>query len=338
MPNKGLIRLRVISLAMALLAVAASAVSAAEFKLKAEATTVTMPDGQVIAMWGFGFNYAATDQVSVPGPVLKVPPRDTALAITLTNNLKVPVSLVIPGQITNMNPVWDDGSKNHRKKDEYESRVMSFTNETAPGQTRTYLWNNLKPGTYLYESGTNPAVQVQMGLYGALKADAKRKMVYGDKTSRYRSDVILLFSEIDPAFHEAVATGQYGPKKAVTSAVDHAPKYFLINGKAYPDTELAAIDAGKANRSVLLRFLNAGLDTHVPALLGGLYMKILAEDGFKAPYVKEQSTLELTAGKTFDVIIRSKSPGKIALYDRRLNLSNAGKPDPGGMLTFLQFQ
>ena len=34
-----------------------------------------------------------------------------------------------------------------------------------------YSWTNMKPGTYLYQSGTHPQVQVQMGLYGGVKKD-----------------------------------------------------------------------------------------------------------------------------------------------------------------------
>ena len=93
------------------------------------------------------------------GTNLSVPPGESTLTINLTNNLSVPVSMVIPGLMTAMNPTFVGG------------RVMSFTTETAPGATATYTWNNVNPGTYLYLSGTNPAVQVQMGLYGAVKKD-----------------------------------------------------------------------------------------------------------------------------------------------------------------------
>ena len=174
-----------------------------------------------------------------------------------------------------------------------------------------------------------------MGLYGAATVNVKKKNVYGDKSSYYRTEAVLLFSEVDPAFHKAVADGKYGPNKEVTSAVDFDPKYFLINGKAYPD--LPAIDAGPVNRRVLLRFLNAGLNTYVPVLYG-THMKVLAEDGKKYPYVKNQYSVELAAGKTFDAIIKPKNKGNIPLFDRRLNLTNAGTDKPGGMLTFLQVQ
>ena len=38
----------------------------------------------------------------------------------------------------------------------------------AADRTVTYTFTASQPGTYLYESGTNPHKQVHMGLYGAL--------------------------------------------------------------------------------------------------------------------------------------------------------------------------
>ena len=45
----------------------------------------------------------------------------------------------------------------------------------------------------------------------------------------------MLFSEVDPMLHNAVATGNYGPGQAVTSTMDYDPKYFLLNGEPYYD-------------------------------------------------------------------------------------------------------
>lgn len=50
---------------------AAGPASAAVFDLQTGVITKTMPDGQVITFWGFGLQGGA---VTVPGPVLTVPP------------------------------------------------------------------------------------------------------------------------------------------------------------------------------------------------------------------------------------------------------------------------
>jgi FtsP/CotA-like multicopper oxidase with cupredoxin domain len=170
--------------------------------LRAEAATKTMPDGiTMVPMWGFAVD---ADPVTVPGPPITVTAGDT-LTVNLTNNLSVPVSLVIPGQITTMSPVWFTDAQGRQ-------RVMSFTHEAASGGgMAVYTWTNLKPGTYLYQSGTHPAVQIQMGLYGSLIVESTTPgQAYDDASSAYDEQLVLLYSEIDPALHEAIDDGSYG--------------------------------------------------------------------------------------------------------------------------------
>ncbi len=53
------------------------------------------------------------------------------------------------------------------------------------------------PGTYLYQSGSHPAKQVQMGLYGGVTNDAAVGQAYAGVP--YNNEISLLYSEIDPA-------------------------------------------------------------------------------------------------------------------------------------------
>ena len=46
--------------------------------------------------------------------------------------------------------------------------LTSLTNAAAPGRSVTYSFVAPEPGSYVYESGTSPAKQVPMGLFGAL--------------------------------------------------------------------------------------------------------------------------------------------------------------------------
>jgi hypothetical protein len=53
----------------------------AEYWLRAEVMTKTMPDTSVITMWGFAqctADFATCDPATVPGPQLTVPPRTRA--------------------------------------------------------------------------------------------------------------------------------------------------------------------------------------------------------------------------------------------------------------------
>jgi hypothetical protein len=144
------------------------------------------------------------------------------------------------------------------------------------------------------------------------------------------ADAVLVYSEIDPALHAAVDDGTYGTT-GPTSTFDYQPKYFLINGAAFPDTTDINVGTGS---DVLLRFVNAGLKVHVPTLEGGLYMDLIAEDGNPYPFPMSQYGVELPAGKTIDAVLKVGADGTYAIYDRALNLTN-GAATGGGMLTYL---
>ena len=355
--------------------------------------------------------FANCSSVQVPGPTLTATAGQT-LNITVMNDLngryKEPVSLVVPGLLKAMAPAWIDpvakpfnpsaptvatGSRpapvNPADQNDaaYRYRVRSFDAEARlQGDRQIYTWvaANVKEGTYLYQSGTHPSVQVQMGLYGPLVVYPGAGQVFGAPGSAYgvttpvtptqnpraatpyATEAVLLYSEIDPALHDAIATGHYGPVPPIinpqanwkTSTADYTPRYFLINGHPF-GPKSPVIPAGNLGDTVLLRFLNAGLQTKVPTLQDTFniiqtpptpptnlpanipYMTILAEDGNPVPWLKQQYSVLLTAGKTMDAVISTTSTvstgatgANIAIYDRRLSLTNSPL-SPGGQLTYL---
>jgi FtsP/CotA-like multicopper oxidase with cupredoxin domain len=213
-----------------------------------------------------------------------------------------------------------------------DGRVRSFTHETAPGASGTYTWTDMQPGSYVYHSGTHSAVQVQMGLYGAVTKDAAAEEAYPGVA--YNNEVMLYYSEIDPALHDAVANNDYGPTKSMTSTLNYHPKYFLVNGEPYTSKESATIAAGSVGESTLLRMFNMGLKTHAP-VLQGLRMQVVAEDGSPYSYSRDQYSVFLAAGKTKDAIITPSVEGTFAVFDRMLNLTNSSQSADGGMLSFL---
>lgn len=264
-----------------------------------------------ITMWGFVADPGACPASPVPwttGPQLKAAPGET-LTIGLRNCLSEPVSLVIPGQQADLTPqTFTDGQG--------KTRVRSFTHETPPGGVATYTWQNLRTGTFLYQSGTHPAKQVQMGLYGALTVGGYPE---ADR------EILLLYSEIDPALHDPAAAAT--PKT-------YFPRYFLINGGTYaPGQKVPEVRTGRPGQATVIRFANAGLQSHVPVLQGP-YLRVVAEDGNPYPYPREQYSLLLAPGKTKDVLWTPERPGRYALHDRSLSLSNDGAAG-GGMLVHL---
>jgi Bacterial cadherin-like domain len=248
------------------------------------------------------------------------------------------------------------------------NRVRSFGTEVtvANGSGGKILrWNNLRPGTYLIESGTEPSIQGPMGLYGVLVVTDPS---YPGQT--FDKDVPLLLSEIDPVQNFAVQTalqtsgfdetlvwsGQAGKcgdpaiHTCYPPAVNYSPLYYLINGASFdrsnPGASTVIVPAAADQGRVLLSFVNAGLRMHVPSVVGA-NMTLLAEDGNKLPgNPKVQSELLLPAGKTYDVMIQpaqvtpatappTYASATLPVFDRQLSLSTGNQRD-GGMQAYIK--
>ena len=183
--------------------------------------------------------------------------------------------------------------------------MQSIATEVGNAATTPLTWSNLKPGTYLIESGTHPSIQGPMGLYGVLVVTAPDSgslhQAYPGVT--YDSDVALLLSEIDPVQNNAVAdavgtagfsetkvwSGQAGqcgdvpPSPTAVAgvantcyppAVNYDPRYYLVNGvsfdRAAPGASRFTYAPPGASGHVLVRFVNAGLRMHAPSIVGAL--------------------------------------------------------------------
>ena len=317
------------------LAISASAVQAAtEVYLCAGGFDKTMPDGQVVRMWGFARVASAADfglcgttsaPYTSPGPAIVVGADEanaggTPLTITVQNNLPVPFSMVIPGQNdTTMLPVFTtrndiDGTP--------RTRAVSMNKVTAVGTTGTYTWNTVSTGTYAYHGAYNVNKSVQMGLYGALTKNAVEASsspfpavaAQAYAGVEYDRAVTLFYSEVDPTVHAAVAADATTP---VT--VDYTPQYFLINGQDNLDTAL--INGSFVGQRILLRFINMGLQTHSPTLMG-MHMAVVAQDGRQYNNALSQYSVTLGAGATTDAVITPTIAGNYAIYDRMLTLTN----------------
>ena len=318
--------LRSVATAVAL-AAGSSTAYAADVYLQAAAFVKQLPSssGSVqVPMWGYrlctdGFSAAqcshleggvsVPNSVTSPGPQITVPAGDAMLVVHLNNTLPDPTSVYIPGQPKGLSPTRTGG------------RINSFDAVTAPGATVLYTWTNLRSGSYLYQSGTHVQLQVQMGLYGALVHDVNCGSLKCAYTGvPYERAQTLVFSEIDPALHSPTP-------KAVNATVDgYAPRYFLINGEVFSTAATNPLQsivtpAPAPGTWVLLRLLNAGLQSHAPELLGG-YFQLLAEDGNAAPTNRLQYNALLPAAKSLDVLFTPETSGSFTMFDRRLGLVN----------------
>lgn len=198
----------------------------ATFTLTAREGYISMTDGNTLYMWGYA---EGMDDFQYPGPVLCVNEGDT-VTIVLHNLLQEDTSIIFPGQdnvLANNAPAQPQFDVN--------GNMTSLTNVAAAnGGAMTYSFVASHPGTFLYESGTNASIQVQMGLAGALivRPSMGANFVYNRADSEFNpeTEYLLMLSELDPLLHQALERGEPFDMR------NYHARYFLINGRTFPDT------------------------------------------------------------------------------------------------------
>jgi FtsP/CotA-like multicopper oxidase with cupredoxin domain len=128
------------------------------FNLIANDGYTSEPDGNAIYDWGYA-DGDASGRFQLPGPVLCAWQGETVI-VNLANQLPVSTSIQFPGQqgVTSaglpVGPVSSAGE------------LVALVPEAAPQGSVSYSFTAASAGTYLYESGSDPQLQVQMGLFG----------------------------------------------------------------------------------------------------------------------------------------------------------------------------
>jgi hypothetical protein len=239
----------------------------ATFLLTTATGYIKTPDGNNIFMFGYA---NGNGSFQYPGPNLCVNEGDN-ITITLKNTLPFATSLVFPGLTrVRANGVLQqlDVANN--------SLSQAAGAATAGPKSITYTFIASTAGTYLYESGTDPEVQVQMGMVGALIVRprlnpndlsdpnscasrsanstlpvgavyaANEALVYDDCLSAYNpnAEFLHMLTEIDPHMHAAIEQAMCAdvapnagcvPAPATYDLTKYTPRYFFINGRAFPD-------------------------------------------------------------------------------------------------------
>jgi hypothetical protein len=248
------------------------------FHLVANTGYIETPDGNSIFMWSYANQDAPqSGHFQSPGPVLCVTQGETVV-VQLSNQLPEPSSIVFPGQDAQVSASGGTGG-------------LMTTEAAANTGSVTYTFTAGSPGTYLYESGSNVAKQVEMGLYGALvvRPGAGAGFAYGSSSAFDPSrEYLLLLNEIDPDLHHAVEVGATYDYNALRD------RYFAINGREFPDTiqdngsallpnqpygALVRIQpTSPTDKPALLRMINAGTANH-PFHPHGNHTSLIAQDG-----------------------------------------------------------
>lgn len=269
------------------------------FDLVARGGYVSTADGNSHYAWGYAHG---AGPMQYPGPTLVVD-QGATVTVTLGNELAVPVSIVFPG---------------HRAVSATGGAAGLVAREAPPGGSVTYSFVASEPGTYLYHSGTQQHLQVEMGLVGALivrPAAAPASRAYEHPATSFDREYLFVLTEIDPVIHAQVEAGQL-------AAVDHArrfPTLWFINGRNGPDTLLDpgipwmptqpynALARMHPGEKILLRLVNAGLDLH-PFHTHGNNTTLLARDarvlesapGAGPDLATSDFTIKTIPGETYD--------------------------------------
>ncbi len=241
---------------------------------------VSIADGGSVYSWGYSANGEA---MQLPGPTLIVTAGDT-FDIVLSNDLPAAagnVSIVFPG---NEVLATDGGVQGE------------LAREAVPGGTVTYTVRALEPGTYQYHSGSQPDLQVEMGLYGALivvpqtAASGCTTSAYAHEGTCFDREYLFLLSEIDIDIHQAAEQQVGGTGPIVLPAGAYHSEYWMINGRAAPDTlgppgrgvlphqPYNIIPRMHPGEKLLLRLVGAGREMH-PFHTHGNHVRVLARDG-----------------------------------------------------------
>lgn len=252
--------------------------------LTAKADMITTPDGGSVMIWGYADdnNHAMNmNRATYPGPTLIVD-EGTVVTINLQNDLPVPVSMVFPGQQGVVTTGGDPGI------------LTAEVPPLVPGATVSYTFTASNPGTYLYHSGTQQELEIEMGLLGAfiVRPTMGANFAYNHADSQFDYEYLFLLSEMDINIHQIVEFyGHDAPQLRNSNLLsDYFASYWFINGRCAPDTMAMPFTSWLPTQpyncmplihpgeKMLMRIIGGGRDLH-PFHYHGNHARNIAMDG-----------------------------------------------------------
>jgi FtsP/CotA-like multicopper oxidase with cupredoxin domain len=258
------------------------------------------------------------------------------------------------------------------------------------GASLTYYYNAKDAGTYMYHCHVEAAEHMQMGMLGNLyvrprqnkltagaslftafgsnganinnggttpppridtgathPAGANYAFNDGDGSTRYDVEYPIQIGSFDPDFHDASENVQPLPFAGMKD------RYFLLNGRGYPDT----VDAGvrstdmrpsqpvssliraTSTQRILLRISNLNVTQFNTLGTNGLPMEVvgidarLLRDGAGNNMSYKTNSLTLGGGQSADVILGPLPAGTYFLYTKNLHQLANDAENFGGMMT-----
>jgi FtsP/CotA-like multicopper oxidase with cupredoxin domain len=289
------------------------------FDLTARQDVISTADGNSHYAWGYA---AGAGRMQYPGPTFIVA-QGATVTIRLWNELPVPVSIVFPGQqgVTSSGGVQG-----------------TLAREVPPGATGapsgpvTYTFVAAQPGTYLYHSGSNPALQVDMGLVGAIVVRPPVPgRAYLQPGTEFDREHLFLLSEMDPAIHARVYDQVSAGLPVSVDTTAFRPTLWFINGRNAMDTmqdsgvpwlptqPYGCLPRMHPGERLLMRMVNAGRDLHPfhhhanHALAIARDGRVLSTDPGDPTVGPDLATLDFTVnsipGQTMDLVFEWTGKG-----------------------------
>ena len=274
--------------------------------------------------------WALRTTASIPSPMIWAEQGDH-LYVTLIN-LGMPVA-----GITDPHTVHLHGAHVATQLDGFPETSFGVPMWMDPGTTpptATYYFAPENPGTYMYHCHVEASEHVQMGMYGALviypsekslkaagiemdkcgywwykgklqyqipRYASNRQFAYNDIQTFFDKEYVMLLSDLDLKWHQTVETS---PQTGISfNASDFKPDFWLVNGRAFPDTLLphpqtpppdSDPNAAQINyesyvhvatdEKFLLRMINMGYAV-VPWHIHGWHFTVIGKDAHPSPFL-----------------------------------------------------
>lgn len=284
---------------------------------------IQMPDGSQHYIFGFT-DKPVQGEATLPAPTIVADEGD-AVYVTMTN-----LGFKYRPDITDPHTIHLHGIHVIPYFDGFPESSFSV----PMGESYRYFFRAEHPGTFMYHCQVEAAEHVTMGMYGPLIIYPKmgRNYAYNDRKTKFDKEYVLLFSELDSRWHYSLENPSFSPEipQALWTdpkngppnfgdwvRVNFRPDYWMINGRAFPDTVCTSPDlpgqlyqsqpmnsliSAKGNQKVLLRFIHMGYQDH-PIHAQGVHLTEIAADSelLSDPLVK--FTVPIHSGETYDIMV-----------------------------------
>jgi manganese oxidase len=280
-------------------------ISGTNFSFTTGTGEFSTPDGGSVHFWGYQDTTGAANPFGVPqypGPTL-ILTQGQSVTITLTSGLPHCTSMVFPGHAVTATG-GTEGLLTHES--------------CGPTDVVTYTFTASEPGTYTYYSGTEPELQVEMGLIGAIIVRPSGQgydgntYAYNDANTRFDHEYLFLMTQMDFEIHGLVEQGRFAEAYTKLST-DYWPVYWFFNGRAAPDDLADAFVSWLPHQpynctprmtpgqKLLMRVIGGDQGQHTFHFHGN-NADMIARDGRMLAHSRSQFTTLSVPGETVDQI------------------------------------